>query len=118
MILGGLVDLLILVGMIWTSALFISTGCLLSMPISILSDMLIHNYLLPLPAFGGMLFVVLGFLLLSLSDILIDLRDKKKFYEMPHSLWRTSLLFLSEYWSFASPPMRSPQITPPFNSVN
>lgn len=45
-----------------------SPGALLTMPISILADKFVSDYLLPWPAMVGIAFVVIGFLGINLSE--------------------------------------------------
>lgn len=113
-VLNAVVNLLILIGMSWTSALFISTGCLLSMPLSVVTDMIIHDYILPAVAFAGMFYILLGFILLTLSDLMIDFREKGKLSSMPQSLWKSTIELLSRHWSLFS--SSSSSSTPSINS--
>merc|ERR1712137_952007 len=56
----------------WTTPLFVGLGSLLNIPVSIVLDMIIHEYLLPVNGFIGIFCIIGGFIMLSLADILMD----------------------------------------------
>ena len=114
--LDAFVNFFILLGIAWTSALFVDTGSLLAMPFSVIFDVIFHDYILPPIAFAGMIYVFLGFILLTLSDVLIDYKEKGKLSEMRPSLWRTTLLTLSAHWSLKPSDPDSPSSTPTSSS--
>ena len=58
----------LLLGISWTTPLFMGIGDLLDIPVSVLLDILIHHYLLPPLGFLGISGIVLGFFLLVIAD--------------------------------------------------
>ncbi len=70
MALDPLFNLFLLLGITIASPLFISVGTLLTIPVSVATDYIIHGTVLPLLSYFGMLSIVAGFLLLSLSEYL------------------------------------------------
>lgn len=53
-----------------TNPFFVSVGCLLSIPASVVVDMFINGYLLPPLAFLGLIMIVVGFILSSVAEML------------------------------------------------
>jgi len=66
--LDGMYNCALLVGITVSSPLFMSMGCLLSIPISILIDVLRKQFIVSGFSIGGSLCIVIGFVLLSLSQ--------------------------------------------------
>jgi len=60
------------VGIYSTSPLFMGVGSLLTIPVSVVVDLILNNYILPIPAFFGILGIIVGFLGLNLSEIFAD----------------------------------------------
>ncbi len=70
MALDPLYNLFLLLGITIASPLFISVGTLLTIPVSVAADCIIHGTVLPLRSYFGMMSIVVGFLLLTLSEYL------------------------------------------------
>lgn len=68
--LDALFNCLLILGIVISSPLFISVGSLLTIPASVVSDWLLHGTVLPILSYMGMLAIVVGFLLLTLSELL------------------------------------------------
>jgi len=66
--LDGMYNCALLVGITVSSPLFMSMGCLLSIPISIFIDVLRKQFIVSGFSIGGSLCIVIGFVLLSLSQ--------------------------------------------------
>lgn len=66
-----------LLGISWTTPLFVSIGSLLNIPVSVVLDMIIHSYLLPFYGFLGIACIIAGFFLLIIADIIIE-KSKKQ----------------------------------------
>lgn len=74
-ILEALFNVLLLIGIMLTSPLFIAIGNSLTIPASIVADYLLHGYMMSAQAFGGTALVLAGFLGLNLSDWLDQRRE-------------------------------------------
>jgi solute carrier family 35 protein F3/4 len=68
--LDSLFNCLLILGIVISSPLFISVGSLLTIPASVVSDWLLHGTVLPLLSYLGMAAIIVGFLLLTLSEFL------------------------------------------------
>jgi drug/metabolite transporter (DMT)-like permease len=77
-----LLNISLLVGITLTTPLFMAVGSLLTMPVSIFTDWLFHDYVLPISAFLGMLAIVVGFVLLNVAEVIIQKEGASK---LPHS---------------------------------
>jgi len=55
-------------GIYCTSPLFMAAGSLVTIPVSVIVDLILNNYILPPAAFFGMAAIVIGFLGLNLSE--------------------------------------------------
>ena len=66
----------ILLAVSYTTPFFTDIGILLTIPISIVFDVLVHDYLLPWFGWFGLLFLILGFVFILFADSLIDYREK------------------------------------------
>ncbi|CEM02758.1 unnamed protein product [Vitrella brassicaformis CCMP3155] len=75
--LDTLFNLFLLFAIMLSSPLFTSIGCLLLLPASVFSDLLIHHYRLPFPALIGVGFILLGFIGFTISEM----RDGDTLYE-------------------------------------
>ena len=65
------------VGIAFTSPLFITVGSILTIPVSVLADKFVNNFLLPVWAFIGMALIMVGFLLLNI-DVYLKMRAEKE----------------------------------------
>jgi len=61
-------NVLLLSGIALTSPLFITVGCLLTIPVSIFTDYMLHKALLSGGALGGVACIAVGFLVLSYAE--------------------------------------------------
>ena len=62
----------LLAGVLFTSPVYIGVGTLLSIPISVAFDYVLHDYVLPALAFVGIILIVVGFLMINFGDWLIQ----------------------------------------------
>merc|ERR1712000_42897 len=60
-------NVLLLIGIALTSPLFISVGCLLTIPLSIFADWYFHGAVMTIGSLMGVLCITLGFLVLSFA---------------------------------------------------
>jgi hypothetical protein len=65
--LGSLLNLCMLLGIAWSSPLFMTVGTLLTIPASILADRIEHDYVLTLGNYIGIVLIVGGFLGLTFA---------------------------------------------------
>jgi len=72
-----------LIGIVWSSSLFMSVGSVLSLPTSAVADKLIHSYELPGVTYGGIVLVFLGFMGLNCAEYVAQRRQ--------YSWWRVWL---------------------------
>lgn len=83
----------VLLGISWTTPLVVAVGSLLNIPVSIVLDMIIHDYLLPWGGFLGIACIIAGFILLILADQMIE-KSKK----LASSNIFKKILFWSWHW--------------------
>jgi drug/metabolite transporter (DMT)-like permease len=76
MVLDALRNFSFLVAVSWTSPLLANVGILLVIPVSIILDDVLHEYVLPWVGWIGMVCLALGFAAMVISDFLIDFRTK------------------------------------------
>jgi hypothetical protein len=74
--LAALQNAAFLVGVHFTSPLFMSVGLLLTIPASIVCDLIFHSYLMPLVGLFGVSLVCVGFMLFYQSDYIITNYDE------------------------------------------
>lgn len=77
MLLDTIFNVLLLIGIALTSPLFISVGCLLTIPASALSDWLLHKPTMSLGSLGGVALIVVGFGILAWAEHL-ESKNKKR----------------------------------------
>jgi drug/metabolite transporter (DMT)-like permease len=68
-VMDSMFNVLLLIGIAITSPLFISVGCLLTIPASIASDWIIHGRVMSGGAFGGVACIGVGFLVLTYAEV-------------------------------------------------
>jgi hypothetical protein len=56
-----------LLGIAWSSPLFMTVGTLLTIPVSVLADKLVHDYVLTTGNYIGIVCIVVGFLGLTIA---------------------------------------------------
>ncbi len=78
MALDSLSNFVLLIGIALSSPLFISVGALSSIPATVVADYIAHGTVLPPLSYFGILSIVLGFLLLSLSEYLHSRISRRK----------------------------------------
>jgi len=61
-------NIFLALGILWSSSLFISVGSLLTVPVSVVADKILHDYSLPAECYAGMVMIVVGFLGLLYAD--------------------------------------------------
>lgn len=79
----------------WTSPMFTDIALLLTIPTSVVFDVLIHNYILPSYGWLGVIMLVFGFICLVLADLLIDYRLSKQKQGETFPKWLDNLLCCS-----------------------
>jgi len=68
----------IYVGIMYTSALFMSVGQVLIMPASVLADILYNGYFLPWQAYAGIGLVIVGFIVMNVAEYLVEREEKRR----------------------------------------
>lgn len=74
----------LVVGIGFTSPLFMAVGAVLTMPISITADWLVNDYIMPMGAFFGVGGIVAGFILLNVAEYLIQRKKKRQSVSVQH----------------------------------
>ena len=69
-------NILILIGIVLSSPLFISMGALLALPTSMLADFIFHNILMSYLSILGSVLILMGFLGFIISTLIQDYTDK------------------------------------------
>ena len=67
----GAFNLLFILGILLSSPLFMTVGSILTIPVAVVADMIVHHYVMPWLGFLGIALIVLGFLGLNLSEVLL-----------------------------------------------
>ena len=75
-VLDSFSNILILIGIVLSSPLFISMGALLALPTSMLADYIFHNILMSYLSILGSVFILMGFLGFMISTLIQDYTDK------------------------------------------
>lgn len=68
--LDSIFNVLLLIGIALTSALFMSVGCLLTIPASMLSDWVLHGTVMQGGSIGGVVLIAAGFAVLAWAEVL------------------------------------------------
>jgi hypothetical protein len=63
-----MLNLCMLLGIAWSSPLFMTVGSLLTIPASIVADGIVHSYVLTLGNYIGIVLIIAGFLALTYAQ--------------------------------------------------
>lgn len=79
----------------WTSPMFTDIALLLTIPTSVIFDVIIHDYILPYYGWIGVTMLIIGFLCLLIADLLIDYRLKLQEQDRNLPKWLDNILCCS-----------------------